>query len=132
MIIKGQVQTINKNQEELFKFLSDFRNFKELMPPEVKGWKAEEDHCSFEIGGMVTVELRMTEKKVPSYLKINSEGKTPFPFILHTHLNKVSESQTKNQFEIDAKVSPIMKMMVKGPLENLVKMMDEKLKELFN
>jgi carbon monoxide dehydrogenase subunit G len=130
MNIKGTPQKINRKSEDIFKFLSNFKNLESIMPEEVKNWQAETDSCSFEIGGMVNIELRMTEKRPPSYLKINSEGKTPFPFTLHTRLTRLTENTTETSFEIDADVNPMLSLMVKRPLENLVNMMNEKLKDI--
>lgn len=132
MNIKGSPQKINRKVEEIFTFLSDFRNFEKLMPEQISNWQADADSCSFEITGMASIELRMVEKKAPGFLKIDSEGKSPFPFSLITRLQKKSDALTESSFEIDADVNPVMSMMVKRPLENLVNMMNEKLAELFN
>jgi carbon monoxide dehydrogenase subunit G len=131
MNIKGEPQQINRKAEEIFTFLSDFRNFETIMPEEVKNWQAKVENCSFEVGGMA-IELRIVEIKSASYLKIDSEGKTPFSFTLHTRLTYITNSSTEIGFEIDADVNPMLSMMIKRPLENLVNMMNKKLKELFS
>ena len=129
MKINSNPKEINKSAESIFEFLIDFRNFEKLMPEQIVNWKADIDSCSFEISGMATIELRMVEKKTPEFLKIDSEGKSPFPFSLMTHLQKKSDNLTETRFEIDANVNPVMSMMVKRPLENLVEIMNDKLKE---
>ncbi len=127
--IKSNPNEINKSAEEIFAFLVDFRNFEKLMPEQISNWQADAESCSFEITGMANVELRMAEKKAPEFLKINSEGKSPFSFSLITRLYKKSDTLTESSFEIDAHVNSVMSMMVKRPLENLVGIMNDKLKE---
>ena len=99
------------------------------MPEQISNWKADTETCSFEIKGMASIELRMVKKVVPDFLQIDSEGKSPFPFSLMTRLQKKSDTLTESSFEIDATVNPVMSMMVKRPLENLVNIMNDKLKE---
>ncbi len=127
--IKSDPKELNKSAKSVFEFLTDFRNFEKLMPEQIDNWQADVETCSFEIKGMANIQLRMVEKKAPEFLKIVAEGKTPFPFFLMTRLQKKSENLTESSFEIDADVNPVMSMMVKRPLENLVNIMNDKLKE---
>lgn len=129
--IKSDTKELNKPAEPIFEFLTDFRNFEKLMPDQIENWQADAESCSFEIKGMASIQLRMVEKKAPEFLKIVAEGKTPFPFSLMTHLQKKSDILTESSFEIDADVNPMMSIMVKRPLENLVNIMNDKLKEYF-
>ena len=129
MKIKSDHKELNKSADSVFEFLTDFRNFEKLMPEQIANWQADAESCSFEIKGMANIQLRMAEKKAPEFLKIVAEGKTPFPFSLMTHLQKKSDNLTESFFEIDADVNPMMSMMVKRPLENLVNIMNDKLKE---
>ncbi len=129
MNIKSDPKELNQSAEIIFEFLTDFRNFEKLMPEQIANWQADAETCSFEITGMASIQLRMVEKKAPEFLKIVAEGKTPFPFSLMTRLQKKSDNLTETSFEIDADVNPVMSMMVKRPLENLVNIMNDKLKE---
>jgi len=127
--IKSNPQELHKSAEIIFEFLTDFRNFEKLMPEQIVNWQANANTCSFEIKGMASIQLRMVEKKAPEFLKIEAEGKSPFPFSLITRLKKKSDILTESFFKIDADVNPVMSMMVKRPLENLVNIMNDKLKE---
>ncbi len=129
MNIKGNKLEISRKAEDVFAFISDFRNFEKLMPEQIVNWQSDGDTCSFDIQGMASIELRMVEKNAPTLLKIEAEGRSPFPFSLMTHLQDLGENQCETYFEIEAKINPMMSMMVKRPLENLVNIMNEKLKE---
>ena len=125
----GEPIDINKPAELVFNFLNDFTNFERLMPEQISNWNADKDSCSFEINNMATIELRIIERVPFQLLKMASEGKSPFPIQLISKLETKEENVCKFQFEITAETNPMITMMVKKPLQNLVNIMGEKLKE---
>ena len=77
--IKSQTVEINKSEEEIFNFISDFTNFSTLFPPQVKDLKITRDNCSFSIDGMPNVSLKITERTPYSCVIMSAEdGKLPF------------------------------------------------------
>ena len=128
MQVKGEPLEIKKSADHIFDFLNDFNNFEHLMPAQITHWKADKDYCSFEIINMATIELRITERKPGQKLKMISEGKSPFPIQLDSNFEILDENLTKFNFEINAEVNPMISMMVKKPLQNLVEIMGQKLK----
>ena len=78
-LIESQAVTINKSNEEIFNFISDFTNFATLMPPQVQDVKISQDSCSFSIQGMPTINLKIFERLPFSCVKMKAEdGKLPF------------------------------------------------------
>ncbi len=128
MQIKGESIEIKKSAEHIFNFLNDFTNFEHLMPEQINHWKADKDSCSFEIINMATIELRITEREQSRKIIMTSEGKSPFPIILSSQLESIGSELTNFYFEIDAEANSMISMMVKKPLQNLAKIMSEKLK----
>lgn len=128
--VKSEKKVINSNQKELFEYLSDFRNFENLMPEQVENWKADKESCSFTIQGLADVEMRISEKMPHHKIIMVSEGKTPYPFELLTELKALNEEQTEAEISIDAKMNPMLAMMAERPLKNLVQIMVEKLQEI--
>ncbi len=98
------------------------------MPDEIANWKSDEVSCSFTVQNMADVAMKIHETIVDTKVHMTSHGKVPFDFDLITHLEAIDENQTKVHVEIDANLNPMMKMMVKRPLSNLVNIMAEKLK----
>ena len=128
MQIKADPIEIKNSADQIFNFLNDFNNFENLMPEQIANWKSDSDTCSFEINNMATIELRITERAQGSYIKMVSEGKSPFPIKLNSKLEFAGEQLTRFNFEIDAEVNSMLSMMVKKPLQNLVEIMGKKLK----
>ena len=128
-LIESQAVTINKSDEEIFNFISDFTNFASLMPPQVQDVKITQDSCSFSIQGMPTINLKIYERTPFSSVKMKAEdGK--LPFILSCSLESVNETQCIAQFHFEAELNPMMKMMVAKPLGNFLNLLSEKLKEI--
>jgi len=128
--IESSKVEINKSAENLFNYLSNFNNFKHLMPPQVDNWSSTEDECSFTIKGMATIGMKIVEKTPFSYIKIVSNGKVPFDFILHTKLDVISPEKTNGQLVFEAELNPMIKMMVEKPLTNFFNMLAEKIKDI--
>ncbi len=117
--------------EEVYSFLSDFRNFKELMPPQIINWKADEESCSFTIQGMADLSMRIASKSPGNNIHIVSEGKNPVDYTLDCFFKKASSGNCRVSIVFDADLNPFMKMMAGKPLQNFVNMLGEKLLEVF-
>ncbi len=128
-LIKSQAVTINKSDEEIFNFISNFTNFANLMPQQVQDVKITQDSCSFSMQGMPLIKLKIYEKTPFSSVKMKAEdGK--LPFTLSCSLESVNETQCIVQFHFEAELNPMMKMMVAKPLGNFLNLLSEKLKEI--
>lgn len=122
MKIEGKQATINKDIVSVYNFLTDFNNFKDLMPEQITNWQSDKETCSFTIQGMASIKLAFAEKVRHSTINIIPEGKTPFKFGLVINLVEQNES-TVAKVDVDANLNPMMAMMAKRPLENLVNVM---------
>jgi hypothetical protein len=129
--IKSPVTEINCNQSKIFTFISDFNNFEKLMPEQVSEWKSDTDSCSFHVQGMSTLALRITGREPESKVVIVPEAgtKIPFTFELICLLNKLDESRTTAEFVFNHKMPAMISMMAGRPLQNLVNIFAQKLKE---
>jgi hypothetical protein len=122
--------SIEQPAEKLFSFLSDFNHFQQLMPPQITNWQSTSDTCSFTIQGMATLELRIVEKLPFQSIRMLAEGKTPVPVEMKWHFESPSEVSSLASLTLLTDMSPMLLMMAKGPLENFVKLLVQKLKEL--
>ena len=95
-LIESQAVTINKSDEEIFNFISDFTNFATLMPPQVQDVKITQDSCSFSIQGMPTINLKIYERTPFSSVKneFSKMGNYLLPY--HVFLESVNEIKWLN------------------------------------
>lgn len=119
-------QKINASEKSVFTFLSDLRNFETLMPEQVTDYQADFDRCSFTIKGMADLHLLAVERNPFHQIKLIPEGKSPFEFELVANIRNVSQ-QTEVRISMSAELNPMLAMMAKRPLQNLVNIMADKL-----
>lgn len=134
MKLEGKRVSVNAKREKVFEFLSDFNNYEKLMPEQIINWKSTENDCSFTVSGMADISLKFDEKNPPNNIKISPNGKAPFSFSLLIKLEEdsLNEQKTTAGVDVEANLNPMLAMMAKRPLENLVNVMAENLNKIFS
>lgn len=127
--IESNKVSINCPSEKVYGFLSNFDHFSALLPEQVINWQSDGDSCSFEVKGLATLGLRITEKVPFTKIGMQGEGKIPFGFTLDAFFEAVSAGQCMAQMVIDADMNPFISMMVEKPLQHFVDTLIGKLKE---
>lgn len=130
--IESRTGKINQSDEKIYNFLSDFNNFKHLIPPEkVKNWSSTTDSCRFTIEGIGDAGMKIIEKKPFELIKITADGSTPINFFLWIQIKKINEGQSGFRIVIEPQVNAMMMMMVKSPLQKFVDMLVTQLENLY-
>lgn len=122
---------VNAPESEVFNFLADFRNFKNLMPPQIAKWNADEHKCSFTVQGMADLSMRIDAKTPNSLIHIVADGKNPIDYTLDCIILPGNLQSCYAEIVFEADLNPFMKMIASGPLQNLVNMLADKLSEVF-
>ena len=125
MIIQSQYVDNSKSEQEFYAVVSDMRNIPALLPEQAVNVQADEDNLSFTVQGMGSIALRVSQRITYSLVQLVPVGKTPFPFVLSIKIAGLGNN-CRVMYEIDAELNPLMAMMAKRPLQNLVNMMAEK------
>ena len=132
MILTGEKISVNSNVKEIESFLLDSTNYEFLLPMDkVSNFKADNDSCSFKVQGGITISL-IQDGREDGKIFLKSGDKSPFPFKLTIHLNKLEEELTEGYIEFDGEVNAFLKMMVEKPLLNLFNYMSQKLSKQFS
>jgi carbon monoxide dehydrogenase subunit G len=126
MHISGKSVIVNKNINDVFNFLADFNNFERLMPEQVSEWQSDSESCSFSVKGMGKVGMKYAKKEFPTYIEMVPYGKSPISFALKITLAEEGAT-TRATGEVDADINPMLAMMAKRPLENLINEITSKL-----
>jgi len=119
MHISGKTVSVNTDINKVFDLLADFNNFEHLMPDQVSDWKSDADSCSFSVKGMGKVGMKYAKKESPILIEMVPYGKSPISFSLKIKLTE-QDGGTKASGEVDADLNPMLAMMAKRPLENLI------------
>jgi len=121
---------IDRKPEEVFNFLADFDNFKELMPEQVINWQSDHETCSFTIQGMADLTMKYAEKTSPGKIVIIPGDQTPFDFKLLCDIESIDNNSADVQLIFLASLNPFIAAVASTPLANFVNMLADKLKEL--
>ena len=125
MLIQSQYVDNSKSEQEFFSIVSDMRNIPALLPEQAINVQANEDNLSFTVQGMGSIALRVSQRITYSLVQLVPVGKVPFPFVLSIKIAGLGNN-CRVMFEIDADMNPLMAMMAKRPLQNLVDIMAAK------
>jgi len=131
MKIESKKVRINASREEVFNYVSDLNNFKDLLPMDkISDWESRKDFCSFKIQGTATIDLHLEKAESPSSLHLKGGEKAPFPIALDIFFDE-ADGLTEVYQEVVAEVNPFLKMMVQKPLTNLFDFIADRLQEKF-
>jgi carbon monoxide dehydrogenase subunit G len=117
--------------EKLYTFLTDFNNFKALMPSQVTNWQSTHDTCTFTINNMATVGMKIEYKTPHSKIHIISDGgKVPFSFTLDVLITAVDANNSIGQLVFDADIPIFLRPMVEGPLGNFFNLLAKRMADI--
>ena len=114
---------------KIYHYLNDFNNFSKLLPPQVTNWQSTGETCSFTVQGMADIALRIADRSEPSFISYAAIDDQPFAMTLNTHIRQLNNSRSNVKIILSAKLNPMLKMMASRPLQNLVNILADKLKE---
>lgn len=124
--IKSKTVEVNKRAEDLFDMLSDFGNFKSIMPDSVNKFEADENSFLFGMSGMPEVRLVLSEKQRPNLIKLKAAS-SKLDFELNCHIEAIDDSKCRSWFEFQGNFNPMLRMMVERPLKNFIEQLSDKL-----
>lgn len=121
MKIESRIGKVQGSDEKAFTFLTDFNNFKDLIPQDqVKDFESSTDSCSFSVPGIGRAGLKIVEKERPKLVKIQSDEHTSFDFALWIQLKQVAENDARVKITVEPQLNPMIEMMAKKPLKQFV------------
>lgn len=122
---------IQRPVNEVYGFLADMNNHKELMPENVIDWTSTPDQATFSIKSMAKLSVRIGSRVENKEIRIVPVTKPPFDVELKWTLSPVGNG-TSATFTISADLNMMMKMMASGPLQKLADEETQRLAALLN
>jgi len=120
MNLQSPTVTVEKNPQEVFEFLSDVKNFEQLMPDNISKFEVlGEDKFLFALKGMPEIVLKKKEAVAPHKIVLGAAGgKLDFSLTGDIQENGADQSEVKLTFEGD--FNAMMGMMIKGPISKFI------------
>ena len=119
--IESRIGIIKETDEKIFQFLSDFNHFQSLVPAErIKDFESSGDSCRFTVDGIGELGLRIIERDPHKLIKISSDEKTPFEFLMWIQIKEHAKGDSRMKITVEVKINSMMAAMVKNPLKAFV------------
>ena len=127
-IFESKVE-LNKAVSEVYAFLSDFNNHKQLMPDNISNWSSTTDEARFSVQNMAKLALKISNRIENETIIIVPAEEVPFNLDMRWVVADLGDNTTEAIFTISAELNMMMKMMASGPLEKLANHQTEALKK---
>lgn len=132
MQLKSKTGLINKPIINVFEYLSDLNNYRDLLPADkISDWESDVESCSFKIKGAASIGFQKVSTEPYNRINLISGDKSPIDFDLAILLSE-QDGETKGHIEFESNVNPFLRMMIEKPLKNLFEHMIEKMEKKFN
>ena len=107
MNISGNKVTVNKSQKETFEFLTDLKNFEQLMPESIQKFEVDGDSFIFGLKGMPEIRLVLKEQTEYSNITLGAAS-SKLDFELIANINEVDASSSEVQLDFNGKFNMMM------------------------
>ena len=129
--LESRIGKIDNNEENVYNFLSDFNNFKELIPGDkIKNWESSSDSCRFTIESIGEARMQIVEKQPNKLIKVSSQVNNNIDFNFWIQLKQVGDNDTRIKLTIKADVNPMLQMVAKKPLQTFLDSLIDQIEKL--
>ena len=129
MHIEAPETSIGKSQKETYEFLTDLRNFEQLMPDSIQTFEIlDEDTFRFALKGMPEIVLRRKSQE-PYHQVVLGAASDKLPFTLKADIQEFGAAESRVRLSFDGEFNAMMAMMIKGPITNFIGTLSENLQK---
>ncbi len=129
--IASAQQKAKESNTALFNFLTDFSNFKSILPEDkTDGFSYDDTSCSFNIKGITPMKVVLDEKLPFEKIRFNSQGLGKFNFNLEVFFKGAADEVGECKIELSGDMNPFIVSMAEKSLTALVNSMNQKLTDL--
>ncbi len=127
MNLESNKVTVNKSAFELCAFLSDVKNFEQLMPDNISKFEVIGDNAFvFALKGMPEIALELKETLPPNKVVLGAIS-DKLPFTLSAQIEEINDSSSTAQLHFEGEFNAMMAMMIKGPISKFLETLSNNL-----
>ncbi|MDT0675796.1 SRPBCC family protein [Autumnicola musiva] len=120
----------DKNQQEMFNFLTNVENYEQLMPESKEKFQViDQETFLFGLKGMPEIKLKIQDTEEPKLVVLGSTS-DKLNFSLNIHIDALNEKQSEVQLLFHGNFNAMMSMMVKSPLQKFINSLAENISKL--
>ena len=129
MNLESPKVSVQKSDKEIFEFLSDIKNFEQIMPENTEKFEAGDNSFLFALKGMPDIRLNLHEKNEHDKIILSSASEK-FPFTLTGNIVKLSDTSSEVQLIFNGEFNAMVAMMIKNPLQKFINTLGENISKL--
>lgn len=130
MNLESNKVTVKKSATELVAFLSNVKNFEQLMPDNISKFEViRENAFVFALKGMPEIALEIKESLPPRKVVLGAIS-DKLPFTLTVDIEEINEQTSDAQLYFEGEFNAMMAMMVKGPISKFLETLSNNLAKL--
>lgn len=130
MHIETPKKSIAKSNEDVYNFLTDLKNFEQLMPESIDKFQIlDEDTFLFALKGMPEIVLKRKEQ-VPFEKIVLGAASEKLPFTLSAHITSAGDDSSEVLLSFEGAFNAMMAMMIKNPITNFMGTLSDNLGKL--
>jgi carbon monoxide dehydrogenase subunit G len=132
MKLESPKVTLDKSTEDTFNFLSDVKNFKNLMPENISKFEVlGEDKFLFALKGMPEIVLKKKEMTPNNKIVLGAAG-GKIDFSLIGNITEVEANKSEVQLIFEGQFNAMMAMMIKGPINKFIETLATNMPQAIN
>ncbi len=132
MTVFESKEAISKSPEDIYSFLADFNNHRQLMPDTISDWSSTRDEARFSIQNMAKLALKISNRIENTSIIIVPALEVPFNIEMRWVVSDLGDNTTEVILTLSAELNMMMKMMAAGPLKKLAEHQTAQLKRLMS
>jgi hypothetical protein len=130
MHLETQEKAISKSSEEVYHFLSELKNFEQLMPDNIDKFEMlSEDRFLFALKGMPEIVLERKSQTEFNQLVLGASS-DKLPFTLTADIVSKGESECETKLSFEGEFNAMMAMMIKAPITKFMDTISENLRKI--
>lgn len=130
MNLTSKKVTVNKSGEDLCLFLSDVKNFEQLMPENISKFEViRENAFVFALKGMPEIALEVKEVNPPTEVILGAIS-DKLPFTLTANVEPIDETTSQAELLFEGEFNSMMAMMIKSPISKFLETLTTNMEKL--
>jgi len=110
---KSKTGEVPCGDKDLYLFLTDMRNFREVMPPGmISEWKATAEKCSFRVDKAGWVNISLKEALPHTMISYMAENLFIGNLSLHVFIEALSSHRSRLYVTADINMNPLVRMFI--------------------
>lgn len=130
MKIESKTVTVQKSAAEVCDFLSDVKNFEQLMPENTTKFELIGDNAFvFALKGMPEIALEIKEINAPNQVVLGAKS-DKLPFTLTGNIAETQPDSAAVHLLFEGQFNAMMGMMIKGPITSFLGTLSDNLERI--